>query len=268
MDTRDINASFKESRIPYSQLLNLNEVADLSNPKPHTMPTNEIFIKYMKKMDIRKSDSVILYDRVNVFSSPRAFLTFKWFGHNNVRVLNGGYLRYQQLNGELEKDDVFYIEKLNEYRKNNIPEKDDDFNYVLEKNRICDICEILENKENAIIIDARSEERYEGKVQEPRKALRVGHIKGALNLFFKHLIAENGMYKSNDEIESLFKKIGVEGDKPIIIYCGSGLTACIDLFALALIGKEKNLRLYDGSWFDYGNIPEEELKKLEEKFHK
>ena len=266
MDTRDINASFKESRIPYSQLLNLNEVVDLSNPKPHTMPTNEIFIKYMKKMDIRKSDSVILYDRVNVFSSPRAFLTFKWFGHNNVRVLNGGYLRYQQLNGELEKDDVFNIEKLNEYRKNNIPEKDDDFNYVLEKNRICDICEILENKENAIIIDARSEERYEGKVQEPRKALRVGHIKGALNLFFKHLIDDNGKYKNNDELKAFFDKIGVKDDRPVIFYCGTGLTACIDLFGLVLTGREKNLKLYDGSWFDYGNIPEDELKKLEEKF--
>ena len=56
------------------------------------------------------------------------------------------------------------------------------------------------------------------------------------------------MYKSNDEIQSLFNKIGVNGDRIIIGYCGTGLTACINLFALALIGKEKNLRLYDGSW--------------------
>ena len=76
------------------------------------------------------------------------------------------------------------------------------------------------------------------------------------------------MYKSNKEIESEFNKIGLNMDKPIIAYCGSGLTACIDLFALALIGKEQNLRLYDGSWYDYGNIPEEELKKLEEKYSK
>ena len=54
------------------------------------MPTNEIFINHMKNMDIRKSDMIILYDKVNVFSAPRAFFTFKWFGHNNVRVLNGG----------------------------------------------------------------------------------------------------------------------------------------------------------------------------------
>ena len=266
MDPRDINAAFKESRIPYSQLLNLNEVADLSKPKPHTWPTNEIFIKYMKKMDIRKSDSVILYDRVNVFSSPRAFLTFKWFGHNNVRVLNGGYLRYQQLNGDLEKEDVFNIEKLNEYRKNNIPEKEDDFNYVLEENRLCDIHEVLENKENAIIIDARSEERYEGKVQEPRKALRLGHIKGAFNLFFKHLIDENGKYKSNDEIKSFLDNIGIKDDRTVICYCGTGLTACIDIFGIILAGREKNLKLYDGSWFEYGNIPDDELKKLEEKY--
>ena len=232
------------------------------------MPTNEIFINHMKKMDVRKSDTIILYDRVNTFSSPRAFLTFKWFGHNNVRVLNGGFPRYLKLEGEIEKDDVFNVEKLNEYRKNNLPAKEDDFNYDLETYRIYDIEKIYENKEDAVVIDARSEERYEGKVPEPRKSLRIGHVKGALNLFFKHLIDENGLYKSNDEIEKLFNNIGVTGDKPIIGYCGTGLTACIDLFALVLLGKEKNLRLYDGSWYDYGNIPEEDLKKLEEKYHK
>lgn len=73
----------------------------------------------MKKMDIRKSDSIIIYDRVNVFSSPRAFLTFKWFGHDNVRILNGGFPRYENLKGEVEKGDLFNIEKQNEFRKNN-----------------------------------------------------------------------------------------------------------------------------------------------------
>lgn len=247
--------------------MNFNEVADLSNPKPHTMPTNEIFIKYMKNMDIRKSDTLILYDRVNVFSSPRAFLTFKWFGHNNVYILNGGFPRYQELNGEIEKDDLFKITKQNELRKN-IPIKEDDFNYNLDKSRVYDLPKLLENKENASIIDARSEERYNGKVQEPRKALRLGHIKGALSIFFKHLIDQNGKYKSNEEIEAIFNKNGLNIDKPIIGYCGTGLTACIDLFALALIGKEKNIRLYDGSWFDYGNIPDDELKKLQEQYSK
>ena len=219
-------------------------------------------------MDIRKSDTIILYDRVNVFSSPRGFLTFKWFGHKDVKILNGGFPRYKQLKGETEKDDTFNVEKINEYRKNNLPIKEDDFNYALESNRIYNLEKVYENKNNAFLIDARSEERFEGKVPEPRKSLRVGHIKGALNLSFKHLINENGRYKNNEEIDSLFKKIGVEGDKDIIGYCGSGLTACIVLFSLCLIGKEKNLRLYDGSWFDYGNIPEEELKKLEEKYQK
>ena len=219
-------------------------------------------------MDIRKSDTIILYDRVNVFSSPRGFLTFKWFGHKDVKILNGGFPRYKQLKGETEKDDTFNVEKINEYRKNNLPIKEDDFNYALESNRIYNLEKVYENKNNAFLIDARSEERYEGKVPEPRKSLRVGHIKGALNLSFKHLINENGRYKNNEEIDSLFKKIGVEGDKDIIGYCGSGLTACIVLFSLCLIGKEKNLRLYDGSWFDYGNIPEEDLKKLEEKYQK
>ena len=71
-----------------------------------------------------------------------------------------------------------------------MPIKEDDFNYSLEDYRIYDISKIYENKENASIIDARSEERYEGKVQEPRKSLRIGHIKGALNLFDANFISQ------------------------------------------------------------------------------
>lgn len=249
-------------------MFNLDVIADLTKPKPHAMPTKEIFLKYMKEMDIRKSDEIILYDRINLFSSPRGFITLTWFGHKNVRILNGGFPLYLKKKGELEKDNNYNVQKLNEYRKNNIPIKEDDFDYNLEENRVYKIEQVFENMNSSIIIDARSEERFEGKVQEPRKSLRVGHIKSAINLFFQKLFDEEGKYKKISELKTIFTNIGVTGDKIVIIYCGTGLTACIDLFALYQIGLDKNIKLYDGSWMDYGNLPEEEIQKLEEKFKK
>ena len=156
------------------------------------MPTNEIFIKHMKEMDVRKSDQVILYDRVNTYSSPRGFFTFKWFGHNNVKILNGGLPRYLELKGEIENNDNYNVEKLNEYRKKNLPIKEDDFNYDLDKKRVYDYIKVFKNEEKAEIIDARSNERFNGTAKEPRPALRAGHVIGAKNLPLNKLLNKDG----------------------------------------------------------------------------
>ena len=117
-------------------------------------------------------------------------------------------------------------------------------------------------KHNDVIIDARSEERYEGKAQEPRKSLRVGHAEGAISVFFKHLLDDKGRYHSVDKIKSVFIEKGVDLTKDVIAYCGTGLTACIDLFALAMLGREEHIKLYDASWMEYGNKTLEEINAI------
>jgi len=101
--------------------------------------------------------------------------------------------------------------------------------------------------------------------------LKRGHIPGAMNVPFNSLLNEDQTVKSNDEIKEIFKKAGFEIGKdkrPIIFYCGSGVTgnqknaletiandrtACVDLFAMSLLGL-KDLHLYDGSWSEYGKL--------------
>lgn len=259
LDPRKREEFFEKSRIPYSQLFNVDKIANTNHHIPHMLPSEEVFISHMKQMDIRKSDSIIIYDRVSMFGAPRVWYTFYLFGHKNVRILNGGFPLYENEKGELELNEDYRVKKQNEIR--DAPLKDD-FDYHLDKTKVVDLKGIVKNINNDEIIDARASDRYEGKAQEPRKSLRVGHVEGAKNIFFKTLLDDKGKFLSNDQIETVFKNKGVDLSKNIIAYCGTGLTACIDLFALALLGKVNQCKLYDESWMEYGNKTEAEIMEI------
>ena len=263
-EKKNRNESFKEKRIIYSQLYDIDKIADTSINLPHMMPTNEIFIEKMKKMDIRLSDEIIIYDRISLFGAPRVLYTFLIFGHKNVKILNGGFSSFEKINGQFELNDNNNINEINKLREKS---KDEDYNYKLDKSKIIDLKGIIKisnsKMENEEIIDARSEERYEGKIQEPTPSLRIGHIKNAKCVFFKHLIDENGKYLNEKKLKNIFENKGINLNKKMIICsCGSGLTACIDLVALIVSGFYDKCVLYDGSWIEYGNLSLEEIEKI------
>jgi thiosulfate/3-mercaptopyruvate sulfurtransferase len=102
------------------------------------------------------------------------------------------------------------------------------------------------------VIDARANERYQGKVAEPRPGLRSGHIPGSLSLPYNNLVdATTGTMKSTDELRAAFLAAGVKLDAPIVTSCGSGVSAAVLTLALYRLGVE-NPALYDGSWTEWG----------------
>jgi thiosulfate/3-mercaptopyruvate sulfurtransferase len=255
-DPRNAKELFKTERIPYSQYFDIDEIADKSIDLPHMLPDDSTFISHMKKMDIRKSDNIICYDRMGMFSAPRVWFTFKIFGAPNVSILNGGYPKWEKENLPLEKGDDYRIKNL----KRDEPKKDD-YDFKLEKNKVVNLekifdfsSKIVHKKTDVQIIDCRPPPRYRGEVDEPRPSKRRGNIDGSVNVFFKDLLDENSCFKSPNEIKSEFEKKNVDINKPMILSCGSGTTACVDIFALNYLGKLDNCKLYDGSWAEYVNI--------------
>jgi thiosulfate/3-mercaptopyruvate sulfurtransferase len=249
-ENKNAKEMFLQERIPYSQFFDIDEVADKSQNLPHMMPDDSSFITQMKKMDIRKSDHIVCYDRAGIFSAPRVWFTFKIFGAQNVSVLNGGYPKWTSENLPVEKGQDFGLGKLT---RPSATEKD--FDYKLDRSKVINADEILKlslRKQKGLtdeyIIDARSAPRYKGEVEEPRQTKRKGHVDLALNVFFKDLLDGNSCYKSENEILEEFRKRNINTDKNMTLYCGSGTTACIDILALAALGKFDNCRLYDGSW--------------------
>ena len=102
------------------------------------------------------------------------------------------------------------------------------------------------------VIDARSRERFEGKVLEPRKGLRSGSIKNSFCLPFSELINEDHSFISKDKILEKFKLTKCNLDKNIVFSCGSGVTASVLALAYSLIDNKYMPIIYDGSWSEYG----------------
>ena len=105
------------------------------------------------------------------------------------------------------------------------------------------------------IIDARSADRFFGRVSEPRSGLRSGHIPGSKNVCYKELLNPDKTLKKLDEMKDIFLTKGVDFSKPVITTCGSGVTAAILYLALHLLGHV-SLSLYDGSWSEWGAMPD------------
>ena len=104
------------------------------------------------------------------------------------------------------------------------------------------------------VLDARSKERFEGKVPDPRKNVRSGSIPNSLCLPFKEIINEDGTFKNTDEISKKFMQIIDRKYNNIVFSCGSGVTACVLALAYSLVNNKYSPIIYDGSWAEYGKI--------------
>ncbi|SFU64212.1 3-mercaptopyruvate sulfurtransferase [Xenorhabdus koppenhoeferi] len=228
-----------EEHIPGAQFFDLDKVANLQTNLPHMLPEPEIFRQAVNKMGISENHLVVIYDQGNMFSAPRAWWTFKIFGAHHIRILEGGLQGWQQSGYPTESGKVARSPEV--------------FNVQFTPEKVCSQAQILVALHNNVpvqFIDARAEDRFQAKVPEPRPGLRMGHLPGAKNVPWTALI-DNGLYKSVEEITAIFRKQGVNLDQPIITSCGSGMTAAVLVLSLDMIGH-KEVKLYDGSWAEWG----------------
>ncbi|MFK8037654.1 MAG: sulfurtransferase [Crocinitomicaceae bacterium] len=235
---RSENFIIDQISIPNAILFDLRkDFIDDTSKFPNTIPSAEKFEKNCQKLGINKESTIITYDNRGVFTSPRAWWLFKSMGHESVYVLNGGLPAWRkedfQLSNLKTKGNIEGDFKV-QYQRGNI-QKYKDMLAISENNSYC-------------IIDARSEDRFNGVEAEPRPALKSGHIKNSGNLPYSKVL-KNGFYRTKEELTILFSKLDVE-NKKLVFSCGSGITACIILLAAELVlDNEKSI--YDGSWTEW-----------------
>ena len=107
---------------------------------------------------------------------------------------------------------------------------------------------------SAQVVDARSPGRFAGTEPEPRLGIAPGHIPGSRNLPQGRLFAPDGTWRRGDDLRAAFVEAGVDVDRPMITTCGSGVTAAVLSFGAHLLGA-RDVRLYDGSWAEWGSDP-------------
>jgi len=239
--TSDVKGISTEVKISNARFFDLKyKFSDVSSEFPNTFPSGEQFTEEAQKLGINSNSAIVIYDDKGIYSSPRAWWLFKTFGHANVAVLDGGLPEWQKAELHIENDQTNTILK-------------GDFNADLQKGNMCFFNDIVETSTNntKCILDARSAERFNCMVPEPRENLRGGTIPNSKNLPFATLL-KDGKMKSKCELETIFKAIG-DKDSSYVFSCGSGITACILALGATLSGRQ-NITVYDGSWTEYGSL--------------
>ena len=237
-EERNAKKEYEAMHIKNAYFFDIDKISDIKTNLPHMLPSQRKFEKKVRSFGINQNSLIVTYDVKGIFSSPRVWWMFKYFGHNNIFVLNGGLKKWLK-----EKKPV--TNKKTYFKKGN-------FISQLSKELLVTKNEVLEsiNRKNSLTFDARHKDRFNGKVKEPRKGLRSGHIPGSKNIFWGNLINRKGTLVSKKKINNLFNKFPIK-NKKIITSCGSGITACILSLSL-LHGPKIQTSVYDGSWAEWG----------------
>ncbi|MDG1037541.1 MAG: rhodanese-like domain-containing protein [Polaribacter sp.] len=236
-----LTLKFENHKIKGAQFFDLkNTFSDPNGLFPNTLPSEEQFETGCRSLGINKSSRIVVYDNLGIYTSPRVYWMFKTMGHEKIHVLNGGLPSW--INDGYETVEHF-DSKI----------KQGDFEAKLQSELVKSITFVKSNisEQNHLLIDARSEVRFNGTVKEPREGLRSGHIRNSINIPFSRFL-ENGRYKNADKLREIFEDTGVD-DRPIIFSCGSGVTACIVLLACEMV-LNNSTSVYDGSWTEWASL--------------
>lgn len=228
------------SHLPGAVFFDVDAVSDHSNPLPHMLPSAEQFGRDVGGLGIGNDDTVVVYDPGGWVAAPRVWWMFLSFGHPNVRILNGGLKKWRAEGRKVENGQV--------------TPQPATFKATFDPRYTRNVQQMVDNLESRAeqVLDARANERYQGKVPEPRPGLRSGHIPGSVSVPYNQLFdASTGAMKPLDELRAVFVGTGVKLDAPIVTSCGSGVSALVLTLALYRLGV-RGSALYDGSWSEWG----------------
>ena len=241
---RNAYEEYLGKHIPNAVFFDLDKYSDANSDLPHMLPNTITWKEIVSNLGISNNDRIVIYDNSDVLSSCRCWYNFIYFGHDPklVSVLDGGLKKWIIENKEVNNSKI-KIQKSEYKSKENI-------NLVKNKNQINSNINI----KDFFVVDARSKERFEGKVPDPRKNVRSGSIPNSFCLPFKEIINEDNTFKNIEEISKKFMQIIDIKQNNIVFSCGSGVTACVLALAYSLVNNKYSPTIYDGSWAEYGKI--------------
>jgi thiosulfate/3-mercaptopyruvate sulfurtransferase len=213
-------------------------LSDLTKPFIHAMPTPEAFTEQVRLLGVNQQSHVVVYDGHGMYSSARAWWMFRAMGFDAVSILDGGRPAWVASGRSLAPVQA-RAEQAGDFVAHPRSEL-----FVDRQGVIAAL-----NSPQTVVVDARSSDRFNGAVAEPRPGLRRGHLPGSVNLPFENLL-DQGFVKNGSEIATELAAVAEPGSR-LVLTCGSGTTACI--LALGALGAGyDDITVYDGSFSDWG----------------
>jgi thiosulfate/3-mercaptopyruvate sulfurtransferase len=216
------------------------DIVDLSGPIPAQLADAAAFEARMQLLGINQDSIIVAVDHTGGHFSGRIWWALKYFGHDQVAILNGGWNRWISEGRPVTNDTTVVVP--GSFRAAERPAL---------RSTAEDVMAAIEQGD-AVIVDARDGQTFSGATW---RGSRKGHIKGAINLPTKSLVNADGTWKSDAELAELVAAAGITAETPVIAYCNGGVTATGVLFALDRLGIS-NWSNYDGSWNEWGERPE------------
>ena len=256
----DRKTNYELGHIPGSVLFDWKK--DINEPLSRNILSRRAYEELLQREGVNNGTTLVLYGDFNNWFAAFAFWVFKYYGYKDVRIIDGGRKKWLIEDRPTTKD-------VPEYPKGNfiaVTDTDNDirafFNYVrgtLENNG---------SSSNTVeLVDVRSPREFTGEILAPPEyptehAQRGGHIPGAKNIPWSQAVNDNdGTFKSADELKKLYESKGITTDKEVIAYCRIGERSSHTWFVLKYLLGYSNVKNYDGSWTEWGNIIASPIEK-------
>jgi thiosulfate/3-mercaptopyruvate sulfurtransferase len=237
---------YEEGHVPGAVALHWKD--EMQQPVVRDVIKQDDFEALMGRKGISNDTTVVLYGDKNNWFAAYAYWYMKLYGHDDVRIMDGGRQKWIDEGRELSTDvpapgqASYQAKPLDE----SIRAWRDDVHKVLES-------------DGHVLVDVRSPQEYSGELiampgYEQEGAQRGGHIPGARSIPWAQAVREDGTFKSADELRELYGGKGVSGDTPITAYCRIGERSSHTWFVLRELLGYGDVRNYDGSWTEWGNL--------------
>ena len=237
--------AYKESHIPGA--VGWNWQTQLSDQVRRDLVSKEDLERLLGNSGIDNDTTIILYGDNNNWFAAWAFWQLKIYGHKDVRIINGGRKKWFAEGREVTELKFRLFRRKHTRRQNpTIP------------SRLCKGSIDYYPMIRLSLVDVRSADEYSGKLLSPpglpETCQRGGHVPGAFNIPWGKNVVEDGTFKSFNDLRTLYEPLGITSNKNIVAYCRIGERSSLTWFVLKYLLGYTNVKNYDGSWTEWGNL--------------
>jgi thiosulfate/3-mercaptopyruvate sulfurtransferase len=234
---------FRRAHIPGARFIDLGVVSDPDSPYVNMLPSADIWAREIGRLGIDNDTLVVVYDAGYV--SARLWWMFRVFGHDKVRILDGGFRKWMAEGRPTEAGDPKPAEAVA-------------FNAKLQPGKVAALEEVRAALDLGItVVDARTAARFDGTEGSGYPGVASGHMPNAINTPWAKFFDPscNHTFIDAEAAAKVFAEAGADIHGPVITTCGSGVTAAILGFMIERAGN-RDWKLYDGSWHEWGQRPD------------